>query len=275
MKMKKLFSILAVCALLAACSSDDETPEIKGNKITSVTVQQTMKNGQTWQSVDKVSYDDQGRLKQVDYITFSYEDGKVIADCANTAINQRFIRRCEVTTPKGNAGTMKVEYHNLPDGYSSYTTTGTIAQNGNVVTLDLAHSFDDGSIYHEYLKWQMDNNGRLEFSSIDYDYGDGPTNSKTTPSYDPSGRMMNQDLTAMAFYVQSAELEDLVMMVAGYLPALKKDAPVSFTIDSYLNSELQSSETVNTAYSFDENGKCTGADLSLAGTLLQTLKFAY
>lgn len=271
--MKKLITIITLGALLAACSSTPKN-EPKGMKITKVNVDQQLPDSTQWVSSDTVIYDAQGRLTKVDYIRFSYADGKVIADCDSVHINRRFIRRCEVSTQAGKPITMLINYYRSPQT-GGMVSQGEVTVTDTLVTLDLKHSMPGyPEPFNEVLSCRMDAAGRLISKRSDPVMEGVEAWSKVTYQYAPDSKMGNQDLQVLAFYLQPADLEDLVLMVAGYLPALKKDI-VTKVHTSYKRGPEAMEEDGSSSFTFDADGRLIAAKAVYGGQQAQNLTVEY
>ncbi len=271
--MKKLITIITLGALLAACSSTPKN-ESKGMKITKVNVNQTLPDSTQWVSSDTVIYDAQGRLTKVDFTHFSYTDGKVIADYDSVRLNQPMMRRCEVTTQLGQPITMLINYYSSPQT-AGMVSQGEVTVTDTLVTLDLKHSMPGyPEPFNEVLSWRMDADGRLISKRSDPVIEGVEAWSEATYQYAKDSKMENQDLQVLAFYLQPADLEDLVLMMAGYLPALKKDI-VTKMHTSYKRGPEAMEEDGSNNFTFDADGRLVAAKAVYGEQQTQNLTVEY
>lgn len=270
--MNKLFSILLSSLVLAACSSAPKSESV-ATKITKFNVDQLLQDSTKWVSSDTVIYDGQGRLARVDFFHFGYEEGKVIALCDSVNINERAIRHCQVITKAGEPIKMLVDYYQIPSR-AGFRSEGVITSTDSLVTLVLNHYIPGyEQPFNETLKWMMNPEGLLMGREVTYTRPDGlSATNEMVYEYDPASKMKEQDLLPLAFYMQPSSVEDLVMVVAGYLPGMLKDVPTKVKVIEADGKQIFSSEMTP---SFDEKGRCNGSKMMVDGDLMSTINIEY
>lgn len=241
-------------------------------KVTKISVDQLLSDSTRWVSSDTVIYNSDGRLEKIDFIHFSYTDSSVVAQCDSTPPNVRGIRRCELVSKPGYPVTILQSYYHTGRRNREYSH-GVVISTDSLVTFEFKHymtGYDQPVV--EHIAWRMNKEGLLASNTDLYNIpGEAPVYSECVYTYDPASKMRNQDLTALTFYMSPTFVEDLVIMIGGYLPAMLKDIPV----DIKINQTAGESSRSTFIPSFDEKGRCVGAKMDLNGKLHSTVTVEY